>query len=75
MYRELGAQHNQPYIHVEYQDFKAAFSLEGELIDGEIPRKKARLVEVWIEIHHEELAANWKLLLKGDSPFKIDPLH
>lgn len=75
MYRKLGAQHNQPHIHVEYQDFKAAFSLEGELIDGEIPRKKARLVKAWIEIHHEELAANWKLLLKGDSPFKIDPLH
>lgn len=75
MYRERGTRHNQPHIHVEYQDFKAAFSLEGDLIDGELPRKKVHLVKAWIEIHHEELVANWNLLLKGDSPFKIEPLR
>lgn len=28
----------------------------------------------WIEIHKEDLQANWKLLDEGEQFFKIDPL-
>jgi len=31
-------------------------------------------VPTWIEIHKEELIANWKLAQKGETPFKIEPL-
>jgi hypothetical protein len=31
-------------------------------------------VQAWIEIHKDELAANWVLAVEGDSPFKIEPL-
>lgn len=75
MYREAGKQHNQPHVHAEYQDFEAVFDLNGELIEGDMPRKKLRLVQAWIEIHHEELQANWNLLSRGEPAFKIEPLR
>ncbi|MDL1971366.1 MAG: DUF4160 domain-containing protein [Candidatus Desulfofervidaceae bacterium] len=69
------SEHEPPHIHAYYQDYKAAIHIEtGELIAGELPRKQLRLVQAWIEIHKEELMANWKLAQKGETPFKIDPL-
>jgi hypothetical protein len=34
-----------------------------------------RLVQAWIEIHKEDLLANWKLAVEGQQPFKIEPLR
>ena len=50
------------------------FSLDGEQIEGTIPAPKKKLVEAWMEIHKDELAANWKLLDEGEQYFKIEPL-
>lgn len=40
-----------------------------------IIKSKKKLVEAWIEIHKEELQANWKLLDEGEQFFKIEPLR
>jgi hypothetical protein len=29
----------------------------------------------WIEIHQEDLMANWKLAVEGQQPHKIEPLR
>ncbi|CAN5635972.1 hypothetical protein BH18ACI3_BH18ACI3_19350 [soil metagenome] len=34
-----------------------------------------KLVQAWIEIHQDELMANWELGVNGHAVFKIDPLH
>lgn len=69
------AEHEPPHIHAYYQDYKAAIDIEtGEVLAGELPTKQLRLVQAWIEIHKEELFANWKLAQKGETPFKIEPL-
>jgi hypothetical protein len=34
-----------------------------------------RLVQAWIEIHRDDLLANWKMAVEGQQPFKIDPLR
>ena len=47
---------------------------DGELLEGEIKTNKMKLVEAWIEIHSDELMANWELALKGENIYKIDPL-
>ena len=39
-----------------------------------LPSKQHKLVLAWIEIHKEELIANWKLAQYGEAMFKIDPL-
>ena len=75
MYREINSRHNLPHIHAEYQEYEVAISLEGEVLSGEIPPKKLKLVQAWIEIHNEDLIANWKLLSEGKEFFKIDPLR
>jgi hypothetical protein len=75
MYREINSRHNLPHIHAEYQDSEAVISLEGDVLSGELPPKKLKLVLAWIEIHSEDLQANWKLLSEGKEFFKIDPLR
>lgn len=75
MYREINSKHNLPHIHAEYQDFEAVISLEGDVLGGSLPPKKLKLVQAWIEIHNEDLQANWKLLSEGKKFFKIPPLR
>ncbi len=48
---------------------------DGELLAGSIPPSKARLVQAWIEIHREELMADWQLAVAGQQPHKIEPLR
>ena len=43
-------------------------------MDGSIPNNKMKLVEAWIEIHKEDLLANWELAVNGKEVFKIEPL-
>jgi hypothetical protein len=31
-------------------------------------------VQAWIEIHQENLMANWELAINGQAVFKIEPL-
>ena len=64
-----------PHIHAEYQDKEAVMSLDGDILSGSLPAKKLKLVQAWIEIHNEDLHANWKLLSEGKEFFKIDPLR
>ncbi len=67
--------HHQPYIHAEYQGAMAAFSIEtGDILSGSIPANKSRLVQAWIEIHRDELMADWQLAITGERIFKIKPL-
>ena len=75
MYAESGAQHNLPHIHAEYQGAKVVVDLDGNVIEGKFPGSKMRLLLAWIEIHHDELMANWELLSNGEGYFKIDPLR
>jgi hypothetical protein len=75
MYREINSRHNLPHIHAEYQEYEAVISLTGEILNGELPSRKMKLVQAWIEIHEEDLEANWKLLSEGKEFFKIDPLR
>jgi len=74
MYREINSKHNLPHIHAEYQEYEAVVSLDGKILSGELPPKKMKLVQAWLEIHNEDLQANWKLLSEGKEYFKIDPL-
>jgi hypothetical protein len=68
-------QHNLPHIHVRYQGTKAIFSIEKcEMMEGDLPNKQKKLVSAWMEIHHEELVADWELAVSGEQPYKIDPL-
>lgn len=67
--------HHKPHIHVKYGDQDAIIEIpNGELLEGQIKSEKMKLIQAWIEIHKEELMANWDLAIKGENVYKIEPL-
>ncbi|MDE0158433.1 MAG: DUF4160 domain-containing protein [Gammaproteobacteria bacterium] len=76
MYYFDNRQHKLPHIHVKYQEHNVVFSIpEGEILEGNMPAKKIRLVQAWIHIHQDELMADWELASTGQEIFKIEPLR
>ena len=77
MYHDKGGQHNTPHIHAEYSGEEIVLSIEGDILKNNMkfPKAKLKMVEAWIEIHKEELRANWQLLSRGEKYFRIDPLR
>ncbi len=68
-------QHNLPHLHAKYAEFESSIGIaDGEVLAGSLPRKQLRLVQAWIELHHDELLADWELVANGEQPYKIDPL-
>ena len=68
--------HHVPHIHVRYQGNKASIAIDdGRLLAGEFPPRQLRMVQVWIDIHRDELMADWELAVAGDEPFRIAPLQ
>ncbi len=68
-------EHNPAHIHLYYQDHKAVLDIRTcEITEGKLPRKQAKMVMAWAEIHQDELIADWELASNGELPFKIDPL-
>ncbi|MBU5611682.1 DUF4160 domain-containing protein [Geomonas azotofigens] len=67
--------HNRPHFHAKYAELEASISIEeGEILAGQLPRKQIRLVPAWLELHRDELQADWDLVVAGENPYKIDPL-
>jgi len=65
-----------PHIHVKYQGQEVIVSIpDGDVLDGSIPLSKMKLLQAWIEIHKDELMADWELAVSGEHPYKIDPLR
>ena len=76
MYFADTKRHKAPHIHVKYQEYEAVYLIpEGTVLEGELPKSKARLVEAWIELHRDELMADWTLASQGQPIFKIEPLR
>ena len=75
MYRENGTRHNLPHIHAEYSGNEVVVALDGTILEGEIPKARMKLLDAWMEIHREDLNANWRLLSNGEQFFRIDPLR
>ena len=75
MYKESGGKHNLPHVHAEYSGEEVVAALDGTILEGSIPKAKMKLLDAWMEIHREELEADWKLLSNGEQFFRIDPLR
>lgn len=74
MYKENSGKHKMPHIHAEYSGNEVVVALDGTVLEGEIPKAKMKLLDAWMEIHREDLEANWTLLSSGEQFFRIDPL-
>jgi hypothetical protein len=68
--------HKRPHLHARYQEHEVVLSIpDGKILDGKLPARKMKLVEAWMEIHREELLADWELAVNGEAVFKIEPLR
>lgn len=75
MYFEINEKHHLPHVHIRYQGAKASISIEdGSVLAGELPERQLRMVQVWIDLHRDELLADWELAMSGEELFRIDPL-
>ncbi len=75
MYYLDNRRHHAPHIHVKYQNQEVVLSIPGgKVLEGKMNSSKMKLVQAWIEIHQDELMADWALAVNGESVFKIDPL-
>ena len=67
--------HHVPHIHADYQGTVAVYSIgDGTVLVGELPSNKHKLVVAWIEIHRDDLLADWELAVNGRKPFPIKGL-
>ncbi|MBK8576552.1 MAG: DUF4160 domain-containing protein [Elusimicrobia bacterium] len=68
--------HKRPHLHVKFRGREAVIAIPtGEIIEGRIPGAKLKLVQAWIEIHKDEVMADWELAAQGQPLFKIEPLR
>jgi hypothetical protein len=49
--------------------------MDGELMEGDMPKKQLKLISAWATIHKDELLANWELAMNEQPLYKIDPLR
>lgn len=68
--------HYLPHIYVRHNEFKAVLGIpEGEILEGDLPGRQMKPVQAWIELHRDDLMADWILASSGQTPSKIDPLR
>jgi hypothetical protein len=73
-WRDTG-EHFAPHIHADYCEWSAVFAIQdGTVLAGKLPPRQARLVQAWIDQRRDELVADWKLAMNGETLRPIEPL-
>lgn len=67
--------HAPPHFHARYGEYDAQVLIESaQILHGRLPRRALGLVREWVELHREELAANWERAHSDEPLVTIDPL-
>jgi hypothetical protein len=75
MFAEVSQRHHTPHFHARYGEHLGVFGINPvAMLAGSLPRKQARLVEAWAELHQEELLADWQRMQDGRPALPIEPL-
>jgi hypothetical protein len=72
-----GNDHEPPHFHVIYNEYRAIIEIAtGEILQGSLPSKQLKFVQVWASIHEDELNENFNSLKAEVQTFsKIKPLQ
>ena len=68
-------EHNPPHFHALYADGEASFDLTGNFLNGNIPTRYRKYVEVWADIHRQELEENWEKARNNEELTSIKGLN
>ena len=66
-------QHNLPHVHLRCEGEWAVVEVpSGRLLDGDLPSRKMRKAQAWIELHEAELMERWADGIRGKKIKKVD---
>ena len=73
---EHGPKLETPTLLLQHQGHEQLINLEsGDAVYGQLPSNKQLIANAWVEIHRDELLANWHMGRETGDYFKIDPLR
>ena len=67
--------HNPPYFHVRYNEYRATIDISTGEVIGQMPRRALKLIYEWLDLHKDELMENWRKMENGETSINaIQPL-
>ena len=66
--------HAPAHFHAWYNEYKVTVSIKDSVVKGEMPGRALKMILEWLELHREELMADWEKAQKGDPLDKFAPL-
>ena len=66
--------HNPPHFHVRYNEYRAIIDIKTGDVTGQMPRRALNFVFEWLDLHKDELMANWQRMENGETLVTIKPL-
>lgn len=68
--------HQPPHFHALYGAYEALVAIaDGAFVRGDLPRTARRLVQEWLELHRDELTANWTPAQAPEALVPVEPLR
>lgn len=68
--------HSRPHFHAKYGGQRISVAIEdARVLSGDFPGRARKMVLDWLELHRDELTADWKLAQERKPLKKIDPLE
>ncbi len=67
--------HNPPHFHAKYSGYEALFAFDGNILEGNLPKRASAFVQEWIVMHRVELEENWARARAGEPLNEIAPLE
>ncbi len=68
-------EHMPPHFHARYGEHEGSFTLDGEPINGDIPKRQKKFIAAWAEAHDEDLKADWDLCEAQLTPMRIEGIR
>ena len=68
-------EHAPPHFHAVYGEYQITVDIQSGVVHGHFPKRAMRLVLEWLDLHQDELLADWDLIQAGRPANKIAPLE
>lgn len=66
--------HVLAHFHAWYNEYKIIVSIKDGVVKGEMPGRALKMILEWLDMHREELMANWENAQNGNPLERIEPL-
>ena len=69
------ADHPLPHFHARYGDYEITVEIQTGVVRGVFPKRAMRAVLEWLDLHQDELLADWSLAQQRKPLNLIEPLE